>query len=166
MVWKIKRFLYDIRFILLLLISILALSKKVFADSVYSEGNLSNTYVTYFSDVLNGLSPNVDYVIYRSGQYDYSMAVGKFEFDNNIFSSVDTVTIYKISTNNSSFNSYYQYSVTDRNNFSLSCNNSLVYSNLGNYPDVIERGSYFEEVIVLLLSIILLFTIVWKIFRY
>lgn len=133
---------------------------------MYLQGNLSNTYVTYFADVLNSLKPDVDYVIYRSGQYDYSMCVGNLEFNNNTFTSADTVTIYNISTNNSSYNNYYQYSVSDRNNYSLNCSNTLVYSNLGNYPNVQERGSYYEEVTIILLSVILLFNIIWKIFRY
>ena len=166
MVWnKIIKCLKKIRYILILILSILLLSKKVLADSVYDEGNLSNTYVTYFADVINSLNPNIDYVIYRSGQYEYSLVTGNLEFNNKTFTSDESVTIYKITTN-SGYNSSYQYSISEVTNFNLSCDNALVYSNLGQYPNIQERGSYYEEVIIILLSVIMLFNIIWKIFRY
>lgn len=154
MVWKIIKFLKKIRYILILLLSILLLSKKVFAAEVYPDGNISSSYTTYFQDILNGLPADTTYVYYRSGQYTYAMVVGNLALSNNVISSSEPVTIYEISTNSgSSYNSVYRYYVRSESNFSLNIGSSLVYTNLGDYPVLEERGDIFESALLFIFII-------------
>ena len=109
-----------------------------YAYTVY-EGSFSSTYVTYFRDILAKCSYSDDYVAFRSGQYDYIMVVGDIEYKNGRFTSTDTLDLYKFSTN-SSYNSNYYLTVSTENNFSLDSNDYIVYSNLGYFPSLSERG--------------------------
>ena len=67
--------------------------------SVYTEGNMNTTYITYFKDILSGTDLNDNYVAFRSGQYEYTMVVGKLEHNNNTITLTD---IGKAKTKNAS----------------------------------------------------------------
>lgn len=111
------------------------------AASVY-DGNISTTYITIFRDIATNLGIGDDYVFFRSGQYEYQMYSGKLTYSNGNFSG-SNLTIYTIDTNSSNYNNYYQYSVTT-GSLTLSPGDALIYSNLGHYPDLIERGDSLE----------------------
>lgn len=104
------------------------------------DGTISTTYITIFRDVAAKISPFDDYVFYRSNQYEYTLVSGDLRLDADRITA-DAVTIYTINTDNS-YNSTYSYTVSNGGSFSLDVGDNLVYSNLGNYPDLIERNSY------------------------
>lgn len=134
---------------------IITLSLPCFAYSVYTDGNISSTYLTYFQDILSGLSPLDDYVFFRSGQYDYTLIVGDLTYADSVFSGKD-YTAYTISTNSgtSAYSSVYKYTVTSGSNFSLSVGSYLVYSNLGSYPILEDRSSVYGYATLFLLVVI------------
>lgn len=151
--------------VLLASLMLLALPISAKAYNVY-EGNISTTYVTFFEDIANNISIDDDYVVFRSGQYEYLMVVGDIDYKNNSFTSGSEVTVYEISTNNTNYNNYYQYEVRKENGFSLTSGSALIYSNLGGYPNFIERGDIFELSSFIILLVGLLVFFVHNIFSY
>jgi len=122
----------------------IAMSGKAFAYSIYTEGNMNTTYITYFKDIVAGISPDKKYIAYRSGQYSYTLAVGDLTITDNNVSSSGTTTLYVYETETSGYNSIYKYNVSEVTDFSLSVSDMIVYSNLGNFPLLEERGVTYE----------------------
>lgn len=152
--------------IFLLALSLISVPIQASAAEIY-DGNISSTYTSIFEDVANkkvGLLD--DYVFFRSGQYTYDLVVGDIEFSSGKFVSNETVQIYSISTESSGYNSSYVYSTTSQDGFSLSPTNQLIYSNLGDYPDLIERSNYYEVFIALLLLVALCLYLLRSIFSF
>lgn len=149
MVWK-KR-------IIILLVAVALVSvvpSSAMAYSVY-EGNISSTYTNIFGDL--NISPFDDYVFFRSGQYTYTLVVGDISLEGTTFTATDTIKNYTIdTTSNSGYgSSVYNYFVTDESGFSLDVGSNLIYSNLGSYPRLTERGEYYELFTAFLLCLAL-----------
>lgn len=122
----------------LALIFALGVTAQAATHSVY-DGSISSTYTTYFKDILSGVSFNDNYVAFRSGQYEYTMVVGDLSFNGSTFTLEGQGKEYVFSSGEG-YNSYYQYYVSNISNFSLNVNNSIIYSDLGDYPQLMERG--------------------------
>ena len=132
--------------------------------SVYENGSLGTTYITYFKDILSGTDFRSNYVAFRSGQYSYSMIVGELENNNGVISLVGSGKEYKFYTESSGYNSQYIYDVIELNNFSVNTGNSIIYSDVGDYPELIERGAKYETLQTILLVIVCLCFIIRSIF--
>lgn len=106
----------------------------VSAYAMYSiyDGSISSSYVTYFKDILAGVPFNKNYVAFRSGQYTYTMVVGELDYNGNSLSLIGDGKEY-IFTTSSGYNSYLTYNVYDITSFSLSLEDYLVYSDMGDY---------------------------------
>ena len=143
---------------------ILAVPITASANEIY-EGNISSSYTTIFKDIAEKeVGFNEDYIFYRSGQYEFSLVVGDIAINDGVIASNGEVRIYAISTN-SNYNSIYEYSVSSSSSFSMSISNELIYSNLGNYPDLIERSNYYEIATFILLLTCLCCYLFRNIFR-
>lgn len=141
-----------------------AVSTQAHAESYTAyDGNLSSTYTGYMRDILPGIGVNDHYVYFRSDQYDYIMVVGDLVYDGGVFSLADVGTLYRISNDNS-YNGSYSYSVEEIDSFSLSPGDRIVYSDLGQFPQLIERGSKYEIFTALLIATGLLGVIINRIF--
>lgn len=151
MVWKIIR----VCVILLVITCGFATVTQAYTHSIYESGNLSTAYIQYFRDIVSGIGFNDNYVAFRSGQYTYTLIVGDISYENNDFVSNDTVMCYEFNTN-SGYSSAYTYDVTSLDNFSLNTTNQLIYSDLGNYPQLIERGAKFEILTTFIICVALL----------
>lgn len=125
-------------------VCVIALSsaKHTFAYTIY-DGTISNTYLTYFEGILSKSSINDDYLILRSGQNEYVMVVGDLTYNNKNFVG-SSLTEYKFYTESTNYNSQYRFTETTNVSINQNTNNYIVYSNLGPYPDIIERSSYYE----------------------
>lgn len=146
---------------------VLAVPIQASAAEVYKEGNISTTYVTYFEDILGKVSPLDDYVFFRSGQYDYTMVVGDLYYSGTTIVGVGECTLYTISQNTSSgYSSTYQFDTALSNGYILNVQNALVYSNLGEFPDLIERGDYLETALLLLVLVIVFMSLGSRIFSF
>lgn len=130
---------------------VMAMPSRASAAEPY-EGNISTTYITIFRDIATNLGLNDDYVFYRSGQYEYQMVVGELDYTGSVISADGSVKIYRITTN-SGYSSDYVYTITTANSFSLTPGDALIYTNLGEYPDLIERSVDIEFATLALLFI-------------
>lgn len=150
---------------MLVLITALCGTVQAATHTVYDNGSLGTTYITYFKDILSGTDFRDNYVAFRSGQYSYSLIVGELENNNGVISSLSPVKEYRFYTESSGYNSQYQYSVTDLNNFSVNTDNNIIYSDCGDFPELIERGAKFETLNTILLVIFMLSFVIYRIFR-
>lgn len=137
---------------------------SVSAYSVYPDGTISSTMVNYFDGVLNNY-PNKNYVIWRDSQYIYYCAVGDIDFNNSTYSS-DSCDLYYINT----YQQYnYTYVLNHGSNQHFTLNNSnryILYSSLGDMPNIQERGSTYEYQEIFILCIFGLYFLVWNILKY
>lgn len=102
------------------------------------DGTPSNSYITYYRDMLAKYPASADYVVFRSSQYEYIMAVGQLDDTGTRIVADGEVQICVISTN-SGFNSNYAIDYRAESGFVLDVGNEIIYSNLGHYPGLEER---------------------------
>lgn len=123
------------------------------AASIY-DGSISSSYVDYASRI--PISLGDEYVFFRDSQYGYTLVTGDLVYQNGNFSLNGTGKQYNFdAVTSGSYGSvtYYTFTTTDISTFNLATNNRLVYSSLGNYPTLYERGVIYEEITLLVLCI-------------
>lgn len=119
------------------------------------DGNPSNTYIQYYKDIISGLPITKNYVVFRSGQNEYNMVVGDIVENNGLFTSDSECEVYTFSQRDSSYNGYYQYHTSTIDSFVLDSEDKIVYSDVGGYPELVERGAKFEILSVVLIVCII-----------
>lgn len=145
---------------------LLAVPMSASAATIY-DGNISSTYTSIFKDIVQKeMRFNESYVYFRSDQYEYSLVVGNLTYEDNKFSSDGEVRVYKIDTQSSSYNSAYEYTVSTEPAFSLTVDKQLIYSNLGDFPDLIERTNYYEMATLILLIVCILLYLLRSLFSF
>lgn len=149
--------------LLLVISSCFATVTQAQTFTVYDNGNISSTYVTYFRDISSGLKFTDKYVAFRSGQYEYTMLVGNISYSDNSFNSSDILRCYTFSSDGN-YGSYYHYNVSDVEGMTLNSSDVILYSNLGDFPQLEERGAKFEAINTLLITIFMLCIVVNRIF--
>lgn len=137
----------------LVLITALCGTVQAATHSVYENGNLSTTYITYFKDIISGIGFNDNYVAFRNGQYSYIMVVGDLDYNNGVISLNGQGKSYVFSTESSNYNSQYKYNVTDISSFSVNTGDAIIYSDIGDFPQLIERGDKYAIFTAFLLCI-------------
>lgn len=139
------------------------------AASLY-QGTISSTYVEYAKNILAKCPPFEDYVFFRSGQYVYTLVCGDLELSGDTFTGTGNLDQYVITyySGNSGYSgtSYYTVSGSAISTFSLDTGSELVYSSLGSYPSLIERGDFVETLTLLLLVIIALCLLIRPIYSF
>lgn len=99
-------------------------------------GTISATYLDYFEGVLDKIGLEEHYVIFRSGDYRYTLAYGKnLMLNGSTFSGtgLNVVNIYR----DDNRSDWYTEFTTDSVN--LNASRLFVYSDLGKYPGL-EKG--------------------------
>lgn len=105
-------------------------------------GTISDTYLNYFRGIVQKLNWKEHYVVYRSGQYSYTMIYGEeVALDGSRFTGTGNVVNIHRNTSSSSSDWYVSYS-TD--SIALSAGSLFVYSDLGMYPELKEGGTSLE----------------------
>lgn len=113
------------------------LSTEVAAlSAVVSDSNLGTTNLTIFEGVVQKVPFGHHYVYWRDSEHRYCLAVGPLTVSGTTFSSSEPVTVYTYERHYTSGDSYYTWSVSSDNVFSLSCGSRLVYSDIGDYPAI------------------------------
>ena len=113
------------------------LSKEVAAlSAVVSDFNLGTTNLAIFEGVVEKVPFGYHYVYWRDSEYRYCLAVGPLTVSGTTFSSNEPVTVYTYERHYNSGDSYYTWSVSTDNVFSLACGSRLVYSDIGDYPTI------------------------------
>lgn len=128
------------------------------------DGNISSSYVTYFKDIVSGIGFNDNYVGFRSGQYEYTLVTGKMELSNGEITLLEKGMIYTFDQSNSSYNSHTTYNYNEIDNFSVSVGDNILYTDLGNYPQLVERGEKFEILTTVLVVTLLLSYVIKQFF--
>lgn len=115
-----------------------ALSLEVASlSAVVSDYNLGTTNLAIFEGLVEKVPFGHHYVYWRDSEDRYCFAVGALSVSGNSFNSSEPVTVYTYERHyNSNTGSYYTWSVTTDNVFSLSCGSRLVYSDIGDYPAI------------------------------
>ena len=108
-------------------------------SAAVSDYNLGTTNLAIFEGVVEKVPFGHHYVYWRDSEYRYCLAVGPLIVSGNTFSSSEPVTVYSYERIYSSGNSYYTWSASTDDSFSLSCDSRLVYSDIGNYPAITGR---------------------------
>lgn len=114
------------------------LSHEVAAlSAVVSDYNLGTTNLAIFEGLVEKVSFGHHYVYWRDSEDRYCFAVGALSVSGTTFNSSEPVTVYTYERHyNSASGSYYTWSVSTDDVFSLSCGSRLVYSDIGNYPTI------------------------------
>ncbi len=103
--------------------------------------------VSIFSGIARKLPPDVNYVYWREGRYDYRLAYGRdIVVNGNVFSSASSVVVVSYLTN-SNYSEQPVFSVSSDSNFHLNASNYLVYSNLGDYPCLDDGRDSIAQII-------------------
>lgn len=105
-------------------------------SAAVSDYNLGTTNLTIFEGVVEKVPFGHHYVYWRDSEYRYCLAVGPLTVSGTTFSSAEPVTVYTYERHYISGDSYYSWSVSTDNAFSLTCGNRLVYSDIGHYPTI------------------------------
>lgn len=142
---------------------ILAAPVRASAYTIY-DGNLSSTYTSIFRDLLSKKGINDDYLCFRSDQYEYVMLIGDLTYENGSFTG-EKATEYKI-TSNTGYNSSYSYEVTQVRSIRLDPGSALLYSNLGEYPELQDPDDYFMFAQLLLIWVSIIMMLVHRIFEF
>lgn len=137
---------------------------QLLALSDTSYGTISSTYLDYFTGIVQKLPYDEHYVIWKSGDYRYTLAYGEgISLNGSVFSGdCNVVQIYRSSGSNS-----YWYVDNSTDVLSLNANRLFVYSDLGMYPTV-ERGFSALEASTVLFAIgfAVVFSVCHDIFDY
>lgn len=100
---------------------------------------VGTTYLSIFQGIAQKLPYGVHYVYYRESQYEYCLAYSR---DLSLAGSRFTAPTVTVVTYRSISGSGTQptYLVAQQSAFSLSAGSYLVWSDLGDYPSLYERG--------------------------
>ena len=105
---------------------------------------VGTSHVSIFAGMVGKLPLGHHYVYYRDGQYDYVLAHSdSLVYDGGMFSAADaTIVTY---TTSGSYQSQPTFTVSSDSDFQLDPADYLVWSDLGEYPDLIDRGEVQYE---------------------
>ena len=160
MVWKVSKIVCVIG----LIGAILCAPVQAATHEIYGRGLMSTTYLDYLKDMLSGADFNADYVAFRSESTSYTLIVGDLEYENGEFTNVGECKEYKFYTDGTNAN-YFKLDNKALSEFSLVPNGLVIYSNLGEYPELVERGAKYEMFTALLICIFMLCIVVGRFFR-
>lgn len=128
------------------------------------DGSISSSYTTIFQGIAGKIDLTSDYVFFRSGQYEYILVEGELTYTTR-FSGTDC-TAYRITTNTGTYNSGYVFSQETLDTFEFYPGSALVYSNLGPYPDLIDRSVFYSFATLVLLFICVCLYLIRSIFSF
>lgn len=124
-----------------------------FAVEGYAYGTISDTYLSYLTGIVEKLPYNEHYVIWKSGDYSYSLAYGE-GLENTktglVGSDLSCVRLYRDSVGGN--NNVWLTRTESLADFSLNTDGLCVYSDLGMLPTV-ERGVSHLEGMALLFAV-------------
>lgn len=127
-------------------------------------GTISATYLDYFEGVLEKKDYDEHYVIFKSGDYRYTLAYGdSLKLNGSTFSGVglNVVNIYR----DDNRSDWYTEFITD--SVSLNATRLFVYSDLGDYATVEEGVSHIEVYALLFfLAFFVVYNVAHDIFDY
>lgn len=122
--------------------------------SISPSYGVGTTNINLFGGVAAKLKHWEHYVYYRESQYVYVLVYGsELRYDGTRFYS-DHVTVVRYNSNTGSSGTQATWSVAASTGFALQPGQYLVWSDLGDYPTLYERGTqdYVQTVCIILSS--------------
>lgn len=114
------------------------------AAEISDEYGVGTSNTTIFAGVAEKLPFGTHYVYWRESQYVYALAYSEtMSFDGASFSG-DDVTVVRYDSGGG-YQSPATFYSDEESHFELDPEGYLVYSDLGHYPDLIERGGVTYE---------------------
>lgn len=123
--------------------------------------NNSTDVTQLFRDILSKISPFDDYVFYKIDDKNYRMYVGDIDFLGDTFNSSSDLIVYDYCIDSDD-----ELNIYVSSDLTLLADNTLIYSNLGFFPDLIERGDYYALLTFLLLCTALFMFLIRPIFNF
>lgn len=154
--------------LLLCLVMAMPLQAQASTYSPYTDGNIGSNQLQYFRDIVSNLGINESYVAARTDRYKYQLFVGDIKYSNGNFlgnQQGSVITVYTINTDTSTYGTY-TYSVSNDNNFTFNASNYLVYSNLGDYPQLEERSVLYEFSTLFIISVVSICALLRSVFSF
>ena len=136
--------------------------------SPYTDGSIGTTQLQYFRDIISNLGINDSYVAARTGRYEYKLFAGDIKYSNGQFMGSQqgsVINVYTLNINND-YSGTHTYSISTDNNFSFNASNYLVYSNLGDYPQLEERSVIYVFSSLFIISVIALCALLRPLFSF
>lgn len=132
------------------------------------QGTINTTYLQFFKDIVAGLPITDNYVFFRSDDRVYTMYTGDLLYTHGKFELIGEGKEYVITQTQQSSGSpsYYAFSSGVISGAVVSVGDKLVYSDLGDYPRLEERGVLFEFVTTFLLCVFACCALVRPIFNF
>lgn len=133
-----------------------AMPTQAQASAVYSDEIIPEAALDFFRSVLNGLDLDVKYVAFCSGSGTYTLAVGDLVLDEDgRFTGIADLYSYS--------GAGYQVSAEA---LDLDPEGHLVFSNLGSYPVLSEKGNLYEYSTLFLLCVVAVDMLIRSIFSF
>lgn len=98
-----------------------------------------------------------NYAAVSTSEGEYKLFIGELQLDSGYISSSEEVKVVTVKADQS-------YDVSSISSLSLSCGSNILYSDLGDYPSLMERGEYFEILQTLLIIVVVLTMLLMRIF--
>lgn len=134
------------------------------AATIYS-GTISSSMVDIAEKI--PLSFSDEYVFYRSGQYEYTLVASPdLEYEKAVFSFNTSGQVYVITTSSGVGTNYYTYETYSTDNFYLNPDDLLVYSSIGGFPTLTERGANYEAITFFVVCVACMCAVVRSIFSF
>lgn len=128
----------------ILVLVLLVLPIGAGAAEISTQYGVGTTNTAIFSGVAEKLPFGTHYVYWREDQYTYALGYSEsLELDGTVFTGED-VTIVRYESQ-SSYQTAATFTESVTSSFELDALDFLVYSDLGSYPDLIERGEVVYE---------------------
>lgn len=135
------------------MVTLLCLGSAAAVGGVSDEYGVGTSYNVYFAGLAGKLPAGTHYAYYRSGQYEYTFVYSEdLQVDGDTFTA-DSAVVAVLDTE-SGYQSPPTWSTYETTDIRFSANGNLIYSDLGDYPDLIERREvqYAELTVVILCS--------------
>lgn len=121
--------------------------------SITTDYGIGTSNIQIFGPVASKLPYGTNYVYWRAGQYQYCFAYADdMELSGTTFTASEAVVVTYSTV--SGYNSQATFTTATDSNFSLNAGNYLVWSDLGDYPTLYERGEvdYAKTACIILCS--------------
>ena len=123
-------------------------------------GPVPEEYREVFGSIAGKVSFQKDYVFFRSAENEYMMITGDLTFESGSFEA-ESCTVYRILFQEGAPS----FSQREEFDLVLTVNDALVFSDLGHFPDLIDRSEVYSLATLLLLVIALCMYLINGIFN-
>lgn len=156
MVRKVKNFA-------LVLVLIVAMCNTAQAQTIEPyDGNMSSTVVSYFRDIVSNMPLGSHYIALRYSDTEYHLYIGSITEESGTYTIETGAKRYTITSSNYGA---YDYVVTDTaEEIIIHQGVRLLYSDLGNNPQLLGIGEKYEILQTITLCAIVLFALFARVF--